>query len=274
MPAIQPTRLKQQAALLAENFHNPAAFVHNFQGLLEFYADRVKRPGHSGKPAPLTTAYKVHTPVLRQVLLELSELVVQSPGAALALCDALWDQSFLEFRMLAAMLLGQVPISESLSVIGKIQSWLTTDLEDHLVDALLEHALKRIRLEDPQSLTQLIGQWLNSSNLFYQQIGLRTLLPVINEPYFQNLPNIYRLIYPLIRTAPIQVRPDLLDVVSALVKRSPQETAYYLRQNLSLEESPDTPWIVRQVLHDFPEEIQKSLRELVRESGRRKKPSQ
>ena len=65
MPAIQPARLKQQAVLLAQQFDNPVAYVRSLHHLLDFYADRAHRPGQSGKPAPLTSAYRVHPPVLR-----------------------------------------------------------------------------------------------------------------------------------------------------------------------------------------------------------------
>ena len=50
MPAIQPVRLKRQSALLVEQFNNPAAFIRSLHHLLEFYADRVHRPGQAGEP--------------------------------------------------------------------------------------------------------------------------------------------------------------------------------------------------------------------------------
>jgi len=105
MPAIQPARLKIQAAQLAEKFTDPPAFTLGLNELLEFYADRTYRPGQASDPQPLLKAYNVPTPVLRQVSKELSKFIVANQDAALALCDALWSKPVLEFRLLAAMVL-------------------------------------------------------------------------------------------------------------------------------------------------------------------------
>jgi hypothetical protein len=53
-------------------------------------------------------------------------------------------------------------------------------------------------------------------------------------------------------------------VLEALAQRSPQETAYFLRQSLNAPEAFDTPWIIRQTLHSFPPEIQEGLRNSVK----------
>jgi len=65
MPAINPTRLKQQTALLAESFNDPPAYVARpATTCFDLYAERARRPGQSGMPAPLIDAYKVHPPIL------------------------------------------------------------------------------------------------------------------------------------------------------------------------------------------------------------------
>jgi hypothetical protein len=53
---------------------------------------------------------------------------------------------------------------------------------------------------------------------------------------------------------------DLLDILEVLAIRSPEETSYFLRQTLYLPNSSDTPWLIRQVLHNFPPENQITLR--------------
>jgi hypothetical protein len=115
-------------------------------------------------------------------------------------------------------------------------------------------------------LIRLIEGWLRSTKIFQQQLGLRALLPLIQDPGFENLPVFFRLIQSLCQTAPAALRPDLLDVLAALARRSPQETAYFLRQTLMFPDSADTPWLVRQSLSKFPPEYQASLRQAVREA--------
>ncbi|MBN2547864.1 MAG: DNA alkylation repair protein [Anaerolineales bacterium] len=264
MPAIQPARLKQQAALLAEQYQNPAAFLRGLHHLLDFYADRSHRPGQAGKPRPLTQAYKVGPPVIRQIFQELVPLASMNIPAALELCDQLWQQPFLEFRLLAVMLLGQIPVDHPEPVLQRVNTWLTVDLEEHLTQAVLNHGLIYLQQAHLPAVMQFIQEWLDRPNIFNQQLGLKALLPMIRNPEIENLPTCFRLVHPLVRVAPAGLRSDLLDVLASFAQRSPQETAFYLRQTLALPNSPDTPWLVRQSLHAFPKEIQDSLRKAAR----------
>jgi hypothetical protein len=83
------------------------------------------------------------------------------------------------------------------------------------------------------------------------------------------LPVIFRLLLPYLRQAPGRLRPDILDVLAALAVRSPVETASYLRQALTLPDSSDTAWLIRQSASTFPPEIEERLRSSVRGLGNR-----
>lgn len=264
MPAIQPARLKQQAALLAEHFDQPAAFVRSLHHLLEGYAERVARPGQSGGPAILLKTYRVRPPVLRQILIELTPLAKEQPEDGLQLCDALWEQPYLEFRTLASGLLGQIPIPPAEPVVDRLQIWIKPEIEPGLVDLLFTQGMEGLRHDQPVVLLHLIEGWLDSGNLFNQQIGLRALLPLIRYPDYENLPAIYSLIQPLIQSAPLALRPDLLDVLEALARRSPQEMAFMFRQSLSLPGSKNAAWLIRQSLSVFPASLEEMLRKELR----------
>lgn len=266
MPAIQPARLRHQAALLAEQFADPPAYIRNLHYVLDFYSDRARRPGKTGKPGPLLNAYNVRPPVLRMLLQEITPLVQQDIQGGLALCDALWAEPYLECRLLAGMLLGQIPPRPPEEITHRLQRWTTTDLEFFLIEALLSNGIDQLHRQQPQVLLHMIEDWLSSTQTFRQQLGLRALLPLIKDPDFENLPVFFRLIQPLCQNAPVALRPDLLDVLAALAQRSPQETAYFLRQTLMFPDSPDTPWLIRQSLSRFPPEFQANLRLAARQA--------
>lgn len=266
MPAIQPARLRHQAALLAEHFNDPPAYIRSLHYVLDFYSDRARRPGKTGKPGPLLTAYNVRPPVLRALLQEINPLIQENIQGGLALCDALWAEPYLECRLLAGMLLGQIPPQPPEEITGRLQRWITTGLEFFLIEALLSNGVERLHRQQPQVLLRMIEGWLGSTQTFQQQLGLRALLPLIKDPSFENLPVFFRLIQPFCQNAPVALRPDLLDVLAALAHRSPQETAYFLRQALMFPDSPDTPWLIRQSLSQFPPEYQASLRQAVRDA--------
>jgi hypothetical protein len=266
VPAIQPARLRHQAALLAEQFSDPPAYIRSLHYVLDFYSDRARRPGKTGKPGPLLTAYNVRPPVLRMLLQELIPQAEQDVAGGLALCDALWAEPYLECRLLAGMLLGQIPLQPPEAITDRLQGWITTNLEFFLIEALLSNGVERLHRQQPQVLIHMIEGWLHSTKTFHQQLGLRALLPLIRDPAFENLPVFFRLIQQLCQAAPAALRPDLLDVLAALARRSPQETAYFLRQTLIFPDSPDTPWLIRQSLSQFPPEMQSSLRQAMREA--------
>lgn len=260
MPAIQLGRLKIQAARLASDYAQPAAFVSSLENLLDFYADRTHRPGQSGTPHPLMPAYNVPAPVLRMVIAELSPLIKQDPGGGLILADELWRRDNLECRLLCASVLGLVPIQGLEGVIVRTKTWLKSEIEPRLVESVLRQGLALLRQNSPDSYVDLVEGWLASPSLIEQEVGLRAMLPLLEDTTFNNLPVVYRMLNPYVRLIHDNLRSALLAVLDVLILRSPQETAYFLRQNLSAPESADTPWVIRKVLKKFPTELQVSLR--------------
>ena len=260
MPAIQLGRLKIQAARLANDYVQPAVFVSNLDNILDFYADRTHRSGQSGTPHPLLPAYNVPAPVLRQVIVELAPLVKANPLAGLTLAEELWKRNNLECRLLTASLLGLVPAEAGEMVISRVKNWLEIETEPRLIEALLRQGLAPVQQNTPGRYMALLEDWLSSPNLPEQEVGLRGMLPLLDTNSFHNLPVVYRLLTPFVRVAHNRLRPALLVVLDGLIERSPQETAFFLRQNLATPESIDTPWVIRKVLRKFPREIQINLR--------------
>jgi hypothetical protein len=260
MPAILPSRLKIQAARLGELVPNADLFVRSLRTLLDYYADRTHRPGQSGDPPPLLPAYNVPPPVLRQILLELTPTLSAEQSKGLVICDALWEQENFECRLLAARILGHLPVEPLGPVLERLLLWVQED-EERVLDELLTKGLVRWRSEAPNSFLLRLGEWMKSPSFKEQKLGLKALKPVIEDRSFTNLPVLFRILNPVVRIAPPQIRPDLLHVIRFLVKRSPQETAFFLRQNMSAQ---DTPWVTRKVLPEFPTSLQHSLREAMK----------
>jgi DNA alkylation repair enzyme len=266
MPAIQPARLKQQSAELAARFREPASFVRQLHALLDQYSDHTHHPGQSGEPSPLKGSYSTPPPVMHQVWRDLLPMINRYPADVLPLCDALWAEPNLDLQLLAARLLGEIPVSPPEPVIERLQAWVAPGLEKRLLDGVLECGLRRLQLESPDLLMHLVDGWLASNDLPSQQAGLRALPSLIKRAGADTLPGIFKALTPYLRVAPSKLRPDILAALSALAECSPQETAYVLHQNLSAPDNPDTAWLVRQVLDEFPADTSKSLRAALRMS--------
>jgi len=264
MPAIQPVRLKTQAAQLAEQFTHPGEFARGFHELMEAYSDRTHHSGQIGEPPPLLHSFNTPNPVFQQIWREILPLITSQPLAALDLCDTLWIQPSLEHRLLAAGILGQLPITYQKEVIERVQLWTNTEIEDRLVDALLARSLSRLRSQSPGVTAKIAERWLSSPNMFEKQLGLRLLDTLVTDTSYDDLPVIYRLLSPYLRISPKQLRPDIITIVENLISQSASEVAYLLKQNLHASDNTDPAWLIRQVLSKFPSELQIELRQAIK----------
>lgn len=261
MPAIQPARLKIQAAELVGSFSQPEQFARLLHSLLDSYADHTHRAGQSGEPASLLQSYNTPPPVLRQVTLELRRKASADRTAALALADRLWREPALEFRLLAARLLGQITPAPSTDITVRLMGWVRAKPDDQLLRGIVAGALEGLCQADPASVLTLAQVWLAEPSPTAQRAGFAALQTLAGSPGFANLPAVFRLALPFLRKAPLEIRPQVADLVRTLAWVSPQETAYVLQENLTAPDNPDTPWLIRQVLDEMPEAQQRTLRQ-------------
>jgi hypothetical protein len=260
MPAIQPAILRQQAALLAEHFFKPSAYIRSLHHLLEFYADHTRRPGKVGEPNPLLASHHVHPAVLRQVLVEIEPLAIDHPDEGFLLCDALWAEEYWEFRWLASALLGKISPTPSFPIIDRINLWVKTFPERRVYEVIIEQGCTRLQNENIEVYLNLLGVWLSSSDIRLKQVGLCGLRPLVRDQSFENLPIVYQYLQPLVLMVHASLRSDVVYLLKALVYRSPNESAYFFRQSLSFPEHRDVPYFIRQTLENFPPDIQENLR--------------
>ena len=266
MPAIQPQKLKEEASQLTQWFTEPTEFLRRLEDRLEFYADRTRRPGQSGAPPPLLPAYQVPQPVLRQVERAIRPQARENAQAALALADAMWEKKMLEYKLLAAEILGQVTPQPPEPIVERLIRWANNTQEDRLLDALFKNGLQRVRLENPESFLPQVQEWLQSSEEEKQILGLRALRAISSDPSFGNLPRVFKLITALSYAPPPDLQPFLRNVVQALARRSPKETAFFLQQSFQVSKDPGTAWLIRQTMDIFPNTVQDELRTTMKKS--------
>lgn len=268
MPAVHPERLQNQVNELAQYFDQPDLFIHRLIDLLEHYSERVNRPGQSGEPGPLISAYRLRPPVLRQIIQVLNSYPGVEPELTLAICDNLWDQPILECRLISVALVGNLPISCKPQVMTRAMKWIEAGPEESLVEAVMGEGLVTIRNQDPQEILNLAKLWIDSQKIDVKLRGLQVLVPLAAYQAIDLFPEIYDLIEPYLLVTPQKLRHHINVLVAILARRSPVETAYFLEQLLSHPESKDTPFMVRQNIDQFPDDLQGSLRKAVRSSRR------
>jgi hypothetical protein len=261
MPAAQLSRLRTQIATLALAFNEPAQFQSELTNLLELYADLTFHPGQAAAPSALMPAYHAPPLVVRQLELELGKLCAPFPASALAVVDLLREDMYLEPRMLGAYLLGQVPPRPAAAVLNRIQEWiLRAGQPREVLAVLLDQGSCSLQNECPQEWLGLIEQWLAANNPALQRTAVSALAALVPNREFENLPAVYKLLSPLLRNLPPGLMPELQTLLTSLARRSPGETAFYLKQLLAVGPNPGLSSLVRRCLSAFPPSVQAGLR--------------
>jgi hypothetical protein len=266
MAAIQPARLKMQIEWLMEVFHQPDSFGRRADEILSLYANRTQRPGHAEAGSRLLPAYHTPRPVLLQIFHAARPLANDDPNAALACVDALWLTPVMETRLLAAQLLGVMPTEDSLaeSTLERIIQWCYELEDDSLRKQIVQTSLNRLAAENPRPALKRIASLIEVKRTRETKFALLLLLALVENPEFQNLPAAFNLAAPILRSPDPLCKPQLLDLMQALVQRSPQESAYFFEQASLASANPETRWIVRQVSPSLPKELAERLRRTIR----------
>jgi hypothetical protein len=263
MPAINLARLKTQAARLSEKFNKPEAFVRDLNELLDFYTNRTIRATQIAQRLSLPT-YRTPAPVLRQIQAELVPLAGTRPIEAIALIDALWNAGSLEARLLAAYLLGSIPLDQAIPALTRLPDWLAQSMDKEIRSALLTDAFARLRRDNPEALFILLEDWLKSPRNSLQVWGLRALIPMLTDPHFENLPAVFRILKPAVRSAGPVTQLELQACFATLEQVSLTETLSFLREIIGDNPSPLMLRTFRRILPGLSPELQAGLREMLR----------
>ena len=264
MPAIDLARLKKQTAQLADLFDQPAEFLRAHRDILDFYVNRTLR-SQTVAPSSVLPTYRTPNVVLRHIENELGPLAARKPIQALELADALWDEGWLETRLLAAFLLGRIPPQEE-RLLARLTAWTQAVRDPEVRAALLTTSLTRLRSETPDLFLVLVKEWLHPARQRMWSNGIQALVPLIASPDFDNLPPIFETIGPIFKAPPTALQFDLEELLIALYTASPSETTYFLQQLIKGTRSPAPSVALRRMLPDLPPDLQDSLREILRET--------
>jgi len=262
MPAIDLARLKKQTAQLADTFGEPPAFLRELREILDFYVNRSLR-SQGVAPSSVLPTYRTPAVVLRQIEKELGPVAEKHPLQALELADALWDEGWLETKLLAAFLLGRIPPQEE-RLLARLTAWTQAVRDPNVRAALLTTSLTRLRKETPDLFLVLVREWLHPARQRMWSNGVQALVPLVSSPDFDNLPPIFEIVEPIIKASPATLQFDLQELIIVLFEASPEETTYFLQQIIKETKSPLPVVALRRMSAEMPQELQTSLREMLR----------
>jgi hypothetical protein len=148
-----------------------------------------------------------------------------------------------------------------------LRQWSQSAENTHLQLTLFTRGSLSLRREKPGEYLNFLNDWLLSTRPASQKTGLHALVVLVKDRDFQDLPTLFSMITPLCQAAPTGLHADLVEVIKALARRSEVETAYFLRQILTLSSNPNTARLVRRLIPEFNPELQASLRKVLQASS-------
>src|SRR5512132_2920215 len=211
MPAIDLARLKKQTARLADLFDQPADFLREHREVLDHYVNRTLRT-LSVAPSSVLPTYRTPTVVLRHIENELGPVAERQPIQALELADALWDEGWLETKLLASFLLGRIPPQEE-RLLARLTAWTQAVRDPEVRAALLTTSLTRLRRQTTDLFLILVREWLHPARQRMLSNDVQALVPLISSPDFYNIPPIFEIIEPIIKTSPATLQYDLQELI-------------------------------------------------------------
>jgi len=263
MPAVNPTRLRFQIDSLMAHYSDPAAFHLALNNLFELYANRALRFGDSTGLRPMMPLYQLPAPVSRQLEVDLERVVNEDPEPALPLADELWPDPYYETRLVAITLLGLYPLSDPQPILDRLNQWIAPNLDLSLLPKLFSNGTRHLQEKFPDVWERYLETYLQSDDAQRVGVGFLGLAEGLHNPQFQNLPALFRLISPFVRSPQPETIRELAHLLRALAGVSPNETGYFLRQILSVSGSPELKRLVNDSLPGFPQEIQRELLPLI-----------
>jgi hypothetical protein len=235
---------------------------------LDFYTNHTIRTTQVVQRLSAPT-YHTPRPVLRQIESELAMLAENDPLKAVDLVKVLWKANSLESRLLAAYLLGSIPSDKAMPTLTLLPGWINQSTDKEIRTALLTNALARFRREESEAFFILLEGWLESPQPAMQIWGLQALIPLLQDPDFENLPAVFRILRPAIHSLGPATQLDFQACLAALERHSLTETVAFLREIIRSNPQPMILRIFHRILPSLSKELQEALREILHEQGKK-----
>jgi len=263
MTAINPAKLKIQCVELSELYSDPEQFIQRLHELFDFYAVRVRKNRVTGTIL-LLQSYQVSPPVMRALELELVDLLNTQPSQGLILIDTLWEQRWVETRALAVSLLGSIPPINPDSIFKRIKYWTSSCESDVIRSTLTTRGVSRLSKENPELVLNFFHELTSSPTKGNCQAVLFGLVPFASDHDFDNLPRLYKLLNSILLVKEKGLVKEILALLKTLIKRSEQESLYFLERQLSTASKPRILRVIRQILPSFSAQNQVVLKKALK----------
>lgn len=248
MPAIDPERLKSQIDRLLEVVGDPVALQSGCIELLDFYADHTHKSIAIGEADETYRVFGAPKPLMRALSFGLRSRLAEHPTYAFPAAAALWEAGYRETCTLASAILGELN-GEDVQVWA--ETWALTCDDQIAIEELANQGLTSWRRADPTRFLGRVKLWLGSTQKELQLFGLLALLSAVEDPSFEDLPTVFRLLDRTSGTFDGVLFHVLGRLINALSRRSPAEAVRFLMDEL-VHGTEGTKRLIRNIKENLP----------------------
>jgi hypothetical protein len=224
--------------------------------LLDYYADRTKRPRGSAAKVEIANILRVPRPVMKTICVRIRQFESVDPEQWLIIGKGLWKKAIRESRQVAACVLEKSP-DEKIS--GVVEDWAITCEDDQALEYVTSSGLKRWRKQDLKRFYHTMQIWLHDSRLRIRHLAVLAILGRTEDEDFQELPQVLDTLEGLTAQLRGSSQRSLTILVRQLTSLSPPEVAKYLIEELQAD-VPGAKRLAQTVLTDFPERLKQEIR--------------
>jgi len=267
MPAVPLNQIQAQIAELSWKYTRAPEYVEGLRDLFNQYGSLVFKKGQVTRKLRAYPSFHVPPVLMNQLEMSLIANHRRYPQASLALVDALWQEEMIEPKTLAAALLGRVDAGGPEPIMQRILLWCQPDLHPLVQEVVFDHATLTLRERYAAVWLAQIEAWADHPTQTIQNMGLRAMLPLAKDRQFNNLPPLFRLLTPLVQSFTPDQQPVLAELLTALVRRTPVEMSFLLRQICQRGVSSASLRMLRRLLPIFPPHEQEQLRQAIKDAS-------
>lgn len=249
MPVVNPARLAKQMEDLFAQINDPVAFRRQCLDLLEFYTDRTRRPGTAKGAEDTSKVFNVQQPILRAMSSGLSAHLQGNPSLSEQIAVELWAAGYRETRLLAASILS----GQSRAVVAELAEAWVSDCDDRqALSTLASSGIAGWRRADVSGFLERVSIWLDQRSRQLRNFALMALRAAVEDSSFEDLPTVFRMLAGVVERVRGASRQSLFELVRAMARRSPPETARFLLDELN-QDSAGARRMIKSTLEAFPE---------------------
>lgn len=257
MPAIQPEQLERQIDALLALAGDPPGFMRACMNLLDYYADRTKRPRGSTSRVEIAHVLRVPRPVMKTICVRIRQVEGGTPENWLEIANDLWGRGIREARQLAACALAKSP---EIAIPQVVEQWAVTCEDEQALAYITSGGLKTWRAADLERFYATVETWLGDHRVRVRHLAILALEGRTEDGDFQELHSMLKLLAGISSELRGSSQRSLTLLIRQLAEVSPPEVAKFLIDEIRSNVSGSRR-LAENVLPLFPERLQREIRQ-------------